>query len=651
MSSTSPLARLAITASIVCLSLIVTLAGCSSASDEEAETVTDRSSAGEGDDEPEVLLEPYDPPPLAELDASAEWIDMPVVDSLAKRRAAEAGRTPLVSVDEALRLRNTSTENNAKILSALGPMAPEDGQGVDWNAKIGRALPQDLRSTNPLLTSSISENEISGLTGFGLFGFDWNMIPHAVAASVVSWQTSKDRLLDKVVMRDDLVWSDGTPITAHDVVFSFKTIMDPRVPVPAMRSGTSDLRWVEAYDDRTLVYFQKQARATNVWNLNFSVIPKHIYEKSLDDDPTLRNSAYHAKMENAPVTGGAYEIAKRIHGQQIVLRRRESYYMHDDKQVRDKPYFAEINFRILEDGNTRLLALKTGDIDEAELVAEQWNTQSDDSDFYRLNTKVSGREWTYFYIGWNLDTPFFQDQRVRQAMSYALDHDEMLDELCYGLYEPCTGIYHPSSWMYPKDAKPRYRQDLDKAEDLLDAAGWIDTDSDGIRDKEVKGRRIPFEFTLMVSSKPDRIDICNLMRENLDSIGVICNVAPLEAAVMQERVFKKNFQAEFAGWGAGADPYTSKNIWGTDEGRNHVSYSNPEIDDLLRQGEFELDGEKRAAIYAKIHKIIYEDQPYTFLYFRSSFYGFNKSLRGYQFSPRGPFHFGPGFDAIWSAAH
>ena len=99
--------------------------------------------------------------------------------------------------------------------------------------------------------SSAVEFEVSSLTGFGLFSFDWNFKPFAVSDTVVSWQSSKDKLYDKVVLRDDLTWSDGTPITAHDIVFTFKTIMNPEVPVPAVRSGTDQIRWIEAYDDQT----------------------------------------------------------------------------------------------------------------------------------------------------------------------------------------------------------------------------------------------------------------------------------------------------------------------------------------------------------------------------------------------------------------
>jgi peptide/nickel transport system substrate-binding protein len=125
---------------------------------------------------------------------------------------------------------------------------------------------------------------------------------------------------------------------------------------------------------------------------------------------------------------------------------------------------------------------------------------------------------------------------------------------------------------------------------------------------------------------------------------------PLEAAVFQPRVFEKKFQAQMAGWGAGADPYTSKNIFATGEDRNYGNYSNKEVDRLFDEGEREFDRAKRAEVYGKISNLIYEDQPYLFLYDWSSFFAFNKSLRGYRFSPRGPFSYGPGFSSLWMPA-
>jgi len=637
------------------LCLAVALPGCSSNPQPEpdtdalAEEAAGDEATGDGAFELGDLIEPFDPPAtLEEVDEGAGWVDSPVVDTLQLLREQKQSEPPLVSVEEALAMKNDSDEANRKILSALSKLAPEDGSGVDYDAVLNRTISMDLNKVNVLQQSSMSEQDIAGLTGFGLFTFDWKMRPYASADTVASWRTSADRKMDKVVMRDDLTWSDGEPITAHDVEYSYRLIMTSAVPIPAVRSGMEKLAYVKAYDDHTLVYFHTASLATNVWNLNFPIVPKHVYEGSALEDPTLVTSDYHTQLEREPVVGGAYEFERRDRGQQVLLKRRESWYTHDGQQVRDKPYFAKVRHRVLEDGNTRLNALKSSDVDEAELAAEQWITQTDGDDFYRHNTKARGDEFTFFYIGWNLQSPLFDDLRVRRALAMTLDYDEMLRDLCYGLYPQCHGMYHPNAWAFPDDPPELFSQDLDAAEDLLDEAGWDDSDYDGVRDKEIGGRLVPLEFSLIVSSKPDRIAICNLFRENLDSIGIRCNVQPLEAAVMQQRMFDKSFEAAFSGWGAGADPYTSKNIFGTGEDRNYGSYSNPEVDRLFEEAEKEFDREKRADLYGKIHNLVFEDQPYLFLYNRSSFYGFSKDLRGYRFSPRGPFTYSPGIGSVWA---
>src|SRR3990172_1563844 len=193
------------------------------------------------------LVKPFDPPTLEELDARAEWIDQPVLDSLVLLGERQKDEPVLATVEEALALKNTSPEANAKICSAMGRLPQSDDQ-VNWGAAVFRHTGADLKSTNPLMIDSTTEFDVLGLTGFGLFGFDWNFRPFASRDTVVSWQASNERLCDKVVMRDDLTWSDGKPITAHDLVFSFRVIMSSQVPVPAVRAGTDKIKWIEAYE-------------------------------------------------------------------------------------------------------------------------------------------------------------------------------------------------------------------------------------------------------------------------------------------------------------------------------------------------------------------------------------------------------------------
>ena len=408
------------------------------------------------------MVDPFTPPMLEELDAQAKWVEKPVLDSMELLRAKQKDEKPLVSAKEALALKNTSRENNQKILSALGRLPASDGD-VNWDAAINRHSHGDVNSNFPLFISSTVEFDVQGLIGVGLFGFDWTFQNFASKDTVVSWHSSEDGLYDKVVMRKDLTWSDGKPLTAHDVVFSFQAIMTKAVPVKAVRQGTDKLKWVEAYDDHTLVYFHKEALVTNVQNLNFSLIPKHVFGEVLPKDPTLKSFP---DVEDNPVVGGPYTIQSRQRGQEIVLERRESYYMSGGKQVRDKPYFKMVRFRIRPDDSASLLALKAGDIDEMILSPELWQNQTDGADYYKLNTKAFDTEWTEFHFLWNLKDPRFQDKRVRKALALAYDHNELLKKLLFDLCEPCTGTYHPASRWAPKPATKPITQDLDKAEEL-----------------------------------------------------------------------------------------------------------------------------------------------------------------------------------------
>lgn len=598
-------------------------------------------------------LEPFTPPTFEELDAKANWFSQPVEDAMELLRKYKAEHPTTVTVEQALALENTSPENNQKILEGLGRM-PQSDDEVDWDATLNQHTNFNVNGLNPLMASSVADFDVAGYTGLALTTIDWNLRAFADRSIVKSWQTSENRLFDKFVIRDDLTWSDGTPVTAHDFAFSFRTIMNPKIQVPAVRSGTDQLRWVHAYDDHTVVIFHKESLATNVGNIGFPVIPKHIFESTIPNDPTLTTSPRHVELEKIPVTAGPYRIVKFERDKEVVLERRDEWFQKNGEKIREKPYFKTVRLKIITDDNTSLLALKNGDIDTLELRAEPWMTQTNDKDFYKSNTKTFGTEWSHSYIGWNIGRPYFEDARVRRAMSFAINHEEMLKNICYDLYEPGQGIYHPTAWMAPNPMPTPYKQDLDKAEALLEEAGWTDSDNDGILDKVVDGQKIKFEFSLQYGSGSKAAErICGMVAENLKQIGVLCNVKPTEFTVLQADAKKHNFDAMCAGWGTGADPDDSDNLWTTkalkNGGRNYVQYSNPKVDSLYEAGKREFDRAKRAEIYRQIAMILWEDQPYTWLFFRSSMYAFNKSLRGYMYSPRGPFHYSPGVSSIWKA--
>jgi peptide/nickel transport system substrate-binding protein len=246
--------------------------------------------------------------------------------------------------------------------------------------------------------------------------------------------------------------------------------------------------------------------------------------------------------------------------------------------------------------------------------------------------------------------PFFQDKRVRYAMSHALNIPLFLDKVYYNLATQAVGMYHPDSWMYNPEVKP-LEYDLEKSKAYLDQAGWLVNPDDGWRYKEIDGQKIRFEFTLLLSQgSPIAPKLSAIFQQDLKKIGVDMKNRTLEWSAFVAKIRKHEFQAETAGWGTGTDPDTGWGLWRTDQyekGRNYGGYSNLRIDELFELGRREFDLEKRKKIYQEIHKILYEEQPYTWIYNRPTLAAINNSFRGVQFSPRGIFNFNPSFYAWW----
>ncbi len=588
--------------------------------------------------------------PTVEDLKKVRWVPQPCVDFFEHLRKARAAEPALATEEEALSLKNDGAAANKKILSGLGRLPISDGE-VDWDATWNRFLAGEPTTLNPIFGSSRYEqwmNEI--IFPVMPIGPDWKFDHFGDLEYIESWERSEDLLMDKVVFRGDLTWSDGKPLTAYDVEFSWKTLMDKRVRVSAYRQLAEGLRNVKAYDARTVVYFQKEALPTNHMHIAWPIIPRHVIQPCLAADPTLQNCGFNRE----PVTNGPYKFVSWAPNQEIVVERREEWYQSARGQrIRQKPFFQRIRFRILPDNTTRLLAFRTGQIDEIQLDSDQWAKETTGADFYKKNTKAAGEEWSYAYVGWNAQSkppnPFFGDKRVRRALALALDHDFLLNDLFSGVHRPGEGIFYPASWMAARDLKPLHR-DLDQAERLLQEAGWKDSDKDGILDKAINGKVVPFEFTVACPRGGSGTKVANLMVSSLPKIGVRCRLVEPEQVAFFKDLLDRKYQAFLMAMGTGTDPDTSANLWTTAAikgGRNYSGFSNERVDELYEKGKRELDRKKRAEIYAEIDRIIYEEHPITVLLYQQTLWGFSKLLRGYNPSPRGFYNFSPGPHSVW----
>jgi peptide/nickel transport system substrate-binding protein len=219
----------------------------------------------------------------------------------------------------------------------------------------------------------------------------------------------------------------------------------------------------------------------------------------------------------------------------------------------------------------------------------------------------------YTYIGYNLKNPLFQDKRVRQAFTHAINREEIVQYVLYGLGAVATGPFPNHLWYCNPNVKP-LPYDPQKARQILSEAGWKDTNGDGILDRDGK----PFKFTLITNSGNDtRRDVGVLVQRQLREIGIDVTFELYEWSVfLKNFVNAKHFDACVLGWSLSVDP-DAYEIWHSSQierGFNFISYQNPEVDRLWEEGRKEYDVEKRKQIYWRIHELIADDQPYTFLY-------------------------------------
>ena len=583
------------------------------------------------------------PATLEELLAAHEWEAGRMADGVEVLAEAKPEQ-PAIAPDKAVGMPNDSKEDNDKLREAFG-VFPESDSEIDYDGELTLHFSADAKTTNPLLLSSMYDQDLIGFYSFGILGFDYQLRAFAPKDVVSEWKIATDQMVDVFTLRDDLTWSDGEPITAYDIVFSYETIMDEEIPIPAVRSGTDELVDVVAYDERTVAFFHEAPKATNLLNIAFPVIPQHVYSKTVPSDKTLVNSPEHVRLEANPPSGGPYVLESRKIDQETVLVRRESWYMHEGKQVRPKPRFARIRCKVISDVNTALLALKSGQLDYMLLTPEQWSEQTNaDDEYYQRCTKLYDTAWSYSTCMFNLESPVLKDRAVRRAIALAFDHKEYLETVCYGLYEAGQGPFHPASWYAPEPAPGPIVQDLDRAEEMLREAGWADTDGDAILDKD--GRKL--EFTVLYGTGSVTSErIAALLRDSLEPIGVIVNPKSTEFTVIQQKARDGDFDGIVMGWGTGADPDSAKNIWMTGEPRNFTRLSNSAIDSLFERGLYEFDREKRGRLYARIGEILWHEHPALYFSYRSEFVGLSNELRGVSFSPRGMIGYSGGFEGLW----
>lgn len=501
-------------------------------------------------------------------------------------------------------VRRKTADGGLYVYSASPPRTPRDPRNLPGYAQ-GDWLVQSLGSEPAIVTPYIDRdaysNIVQGPVLESLLTTDietYERLPNLAE----SYEVSADGLTIKFVLRNNLTFSDGSPITMKDVLFSYNTLMNPKIEAGPIQSYFTSVDYVKSLDDRTLEIKFKESyfRALEIAG-SVEIVPEKVYRFN---DPDEFN-----KRTDTLVGSGPYVFDPKnwVKGQQITLLRNEHYWG-------DRPTFDRIVMRFIPNPQASLQALQNGQIDYMTPLPDQFVKFSSDESFTSRFTvrKYENPLSGYMYMGYNLRRPMFKDKLTRQALTQLIDRDSINQSIGQGLFLTATGPFSTLTPQADPAIKP-WPYDVNEARRKLTEAGWK-LNAEGILERDGK----PLRFAIMIPSQISLYErLAAYIKEQFRKIGIDATISPLEFSVMVERLEKRDFDVCILRWGGGGaeqDPYQiwhSKSIEG--RGSNHISYSNPEVDKLIEDARREPNAEKRMAMWRKFYAIIADEQPYTFL--------------------------------------
>jgi len=463
----------------------------------------------------------------------------------------------------------------------------------------------------PLLASDSASHEVAGQIYNGLVRYDKNLKLEGELAE--SWDVSSDGLTITFHLRKGVRWHDGEPFTSRDVLYTYRVTIDPKTPT-AYADAFKQVQRAEAPDQYTfrVTYGKPFAPALESWGM--AVLPAHLLEgKDITKSELARN----------PVGTGPYRFKEWVAGQKIVLDSNREYY-------EGRPYVDRYIYRVIPDTSTMYMELKAGALDMMGLSPVQYQRQTNTPEFLSRFNKYRYAASAFTYLGYNLRHPLFTDRRVRQALTSAINKDEIVHGVLLGMGQVTHGPYKPGTWAY-NPRIPDFDYNPERARQLLAEAGWRETDSEGILTKDGK----PFRFTILTNQgNAERLKTAQIIQRRLRKVGIDVKIRVIEwASFLSQFIDKGNFEAVLLGWTISPDP-DMFDIWHSSKTGpkelNFIGYKNPEVDRLLVEGRETFDQEKRRRCYWQFQEILAQDQPYTFLYVPDALPAVSARFRGIE---------------------
>lgn len=552
---------------------------------------------------------------------------------------------------------NSGNSSSEFQFTELIPVDTVNAQIGDWIIKQEMS---DAEKLNPTVTNDATAHGIYVYIFESLLDIDritYELKPR-IAKSLP--EISEDHLTYTFELKDNIKFSDGTPLTGEDVIFTLKTIKNPFTDAQALRNYFVDVKSAELVDGNKfkVKFIMAKPYFKIIYALGeMSITPKHILDKDgmndkftweeieaaqksfdakkfqdmqkyadfLNSEQTSRDSAF-------VIGSGPYVLEKWITGQSITLNRNKNYW--NLQQISNYPN--KLIFKTIKDQSAAIVAAKNKETDYMEVVQPiDFVENVKDPGQYDLKKSLV-IEPSYNYIAWNNNHPIFSDKKVRWALAHAIDRKSIIERIVFGMGTLIQSHIFLKS-KYNNTDLPIIQYDPVKTKQMLADAGWKDTDGDGILDKMINGKKTDFKFTFTNNTNPKRKKIILVLIEQLKQFGIQADIQEYEWSVFLDKIKKHNFDACFAGWLLGVTPDDPFQIWHSSqsvgEGGNYWSYINPESDKLLEANRLEFDEEKRLDLLKRWQKIIYDDQPVTFLWSEPSRNLYNQRYRNARWYP------------------
>ncbi|MCB9227011.1 MAG: hypothetical protein H6578_07595 [Chitinophagales bacterium] len=543
-------------------------------------------------------------------------------------------------------------------------------------------LSADLDKINPVTSTSANSSLVERFIFYNLLEIDPKTLelvpvvaksrPEIVPATVNVYGKDKEGLTITYEIRDEAKWDDGTPITADDFIFTVKVIKNPKVDAEHARPYFDfiyDIK-VDPTNNKKFTIYTKDTYILSESSSSSPLLPKHLYDKNgLMDKFSLVDLGNPAKKtelagnkdiiafaeqfngENYSrnpefISGcGPYKLKEWSTGQRVILEKKQDWWGNDlvGKVTRFDNYPDRLVYEIIVDNTTAVTAMKDESIDvmdyipSKDFVGLQENKQF--LDLYSLHTPIAP---AYSYIGLNLKNPKLADKKVRKALAMALDYETIKNVIAYGFSERTIGPVHPNKPYYNKNITP-YPYDLNKAKELLDESGWVDADGNGVREKEINGKKVELKLTYLLPAGSEAGEnIALMLKNNMAKVGVQIDIVQKEWTVFLDQIKSHDFEMTSLSWVMPSTLSDFKQIWHTDSyngGSNYVGFGDAYTDELIEKIRYEMDEEKRNAMYMEFQEILHEEVPYIFMFTPKNKMAFHKRFDNANAYLERPGHF------------